>query len=327
MVFDKIIQILQGEAFMRKTVYGGQALLEGLMIKGPEGAAIAIRKPDNEIIVEKKIFDISPRAKKAVKMPIIRGIVEFFRLNVHGIKAMMYSAEFVELEEEQNTEPSKVDKFLDKLLGNTKNGLIYFTVVISILFSVALFMLLPNWIANFLPFNKNTSSGVFLYNLFEGIIKIIVFFGYLKFTSSLKDIKRVWMYHGAEHKAVNCYEHEEELTVENVKKYSIKHPRCGTSFLFIVIILSILLFSFLGWHNILINTLLRLLMVPLVAGLSYEVFRFVGRSNNKYVGLLNKPGLLVQYFTTKEPDDGQIEVAIAAFNGVLSVSDKDVDIW
>lgn len=315
---------------MRKTVFGGQALIEGLMIKGPTSAAIAIRKPDNEIIVEKKIFKSSPLVKKTVKIPILRGMVEFFRLNVQGVKALMYSAEFISIEDENGNKeekPSKVDEFLEKVFGDKiQNVVMYISAIISILFSVGLFMLLPNFIANFLQFNKDTTSGVVLYNLFEGVIRVSIFFGYLALTSRLEDMKRVWMYHGAEHKMIHCYEHEDELNVENIKKYSIRHPRCGTSFLFIVMIISIILFSFLGWHNLIVNIVLRLLMFPLVAGLSYEVFRFAGRSDNKYIGMLNLPGLAVQYFTTKEPDDGQIEVAIAAFNGVLS-EDKDADIW
>jgi len=309
---------------MKKTSIGGQALIEGLMMIGPENAAVAVRKPDGEIIVDKRPL---PKKTMASKIPVVRGSVGLFRQMVLGVKALMYSAEFVDLEDEGAEEPSKLDKFIEKLLGDKfKDAAIYFSVIVSIAFSVGLFILLPNVLAGLLKFNKNTAGGVISYNLFEGLIRIILFFGYLVLASLMKDIKRVWEYHGAEHKTIHCYENEEELTVENIKKYSTKHPRCGTSFMFLVMVISILVFSFLGWHGIWINILSRLLLIPVVAGLSYELLKFAGRSEWKIMKVVNAPGMLFQMLTTREPDDDQIKVAIEAFNNVR-VEDKEADKW
>lgn len=310
---------------MKKTSIGGQALIEGLMMMGPDSTAIAIRKPDGEIVINKKKL---PPKGKLLKIPVIRGAIAFFRQMVIGVKALMYSAEFVEIEEEENAKPSKIDSFLDRVFGDKiKDAAIYFSVVLSIIFGVGLFILLPNVLAGFMQFNKETASGVVFYNLFEGLIRIVLFFSYLALASRLKDIKRVWEYHGAEHKTIHCYEREEELTVENVKKYSTKHPRCGTSYMFLIMIVSILVFSFTGWNSIIVNILIRVLLLPIVAGLSYEVLKFAGRRSEwTIMKIINAPGLLFQMFTTKEPDDSQIEVAIAALNNVL-VEDKNADMW
>jgi uncharacterized protein YqhQ len=309
---------------MKKTNIGGQALLEGLMMIGPENAAIAIRKKDGEIVVEKRPL---PAKNILSKIPVVRGAVNFFRQMVLGVKALMYSAEFIELEDEGKSEPSKLDKFLDRLLGDRfKDAAIYFSVVLSIVFSVGLFILLPNVLAGFLNFNKETAGGVVLYNLFEGLVRITLFFGYLLLVSKIKDIKRVWEYHGAEHKTIHCYEHDEELTVENVRKFSTKHPRCGTSFMFLVMIISVLVFSFIGWHSIWINILSRILLIPVVAGISYEILKFAGRCEWKAVKVINMPGLLFQMLTTSEPDNSQIEVAIEAFNNVR-VENREADKW
>ncbi|OPZ86007.1 MAG: hypothetical protein BWY74_03760 [Firmicutes bacterium ADurb.Bin419] len=206
--------------------------------------------------------------------------------------------------------------------------MIYISVVISLLFSVGLFILLPNFIAGLLKFNKDTNTGVILYNLVEGIVKIILFFTYIVLISKLNDIKRVWQYHGAEHKTIHCYEHGEELTVENIQKYSTKHPRCGTSFLFTVMVVSILVFSFAGWYDeAWKNMIIRLLLLPVVAGISYEIIKFAGKSQSKFVQLLNVPGMMFQKYTTKEPDDSMVEVAIEAMNNVLNTTKEGEDKW
>lgn len=309
---------------MKKTNIGGQALIEGIMMIGPENTAIAVRKPDGEVIVEKKPL---PPKNRFNKMPVVRGAYGLFRQMILGVKALMYSAEFVDIEEEKGTKPSKVDKFIERLFGDKfKDAVIYFAVIVSICFSVGLFILIPNFLAGLLNFNSEAASGKLLYNLFEGVIRVTLFFCYMLLVSLMKDIKRVWQYHGAEHKTINCYEHGEKITVENVLKYSTKHPRCGTSFLFLVMIISIIVFSFLGWHSMLVNILLRLLFIPLVAGLSYEVVKFAGRSEWKIMKIVNAPGLFFQLFTTKEPDEQQIEVAIEAFNNVRP-EDKEADNW
>lgn len=314
------------------TSIGGQALIEGLMMMGPNNIAIAVRKPDGEIVVEKRPL---PKRSKWSKLPLVRGVVGLFKQMVVGIKALMFSAEFVDLEEEEQEgkEPSKVDQFFEKLLGKVfgnklQDALIYLSVIISLIFSVGLFILLPNFIAGLLPFNRETGLGVMLYNLVEGIVKIILFFSYIVLISNLKDIKRVWQYHGAEHKTIHCYEHGEELTVENIQKYSTRHPRCGTSFLFTVMVVSILVFSFAGWYEeAWKNMIIRLLLLPVVAGISYEVIKFAGKSQSKIVQILNMPGLMFQNYTTKEPDDSMVEVAIEAMKGVLETTKEGEDKW
>ncbi|MFA6309736.1 MAG: DUF1385 domain-containing protein [Clostridia bacterium] len=306
---------------MKKTSIGGQALIEGLLMIGPTTAATAIRKPDGEIIVERMPL---PKKDLFTKIPVLRGVVGFFRQIVLGMKALMHSAEFmdisVEEEEDIETKPSRADKFLDKVFGDKiQEAAIYFAVVISLVFSVGLFIILPNVVATLIHFKKGIT-----YNLFEGVLRISLFFGYIYFASKMKEIKRLWEYHGAEHMTIFCYEHEQELTVENVKKYSSKHPRCGTSFLFLVMVVSIIVFSFLPISTVIVNILLRLALVPLVAGLSYEIIKFAGRSEWKIMKIINAPGLFFQMFTTKPPDDQQIEVAIAAFNAVrVDLTDED----
>jgi uncharacterized protein YqhQ len=311
---------------MKKTSIGGSALMEGLMMIGPENAAIAIRKPDGEIIVDKREL---PKKDIFTKIPVVRGVVNFFRQIVLVMKAIMYSAEFIEIEEEteKETEPSKLDKFFEKIFGDKlKDSAIFIAVIIAVAFNVGLFILLPNIFASLLGFNKHVTQERVYYNLVEGVAKLVLFFFYLFITSKLKEMRRMWEYHGAEHKTIHCYEHGDELTIENVKKYSTKHPRCGTSFMFLVMVVSIVVFSFLPLGSIFFNVGIRLLFVPLVAGLSYEVLKFAGRSNWKIVKILNAPGMFFQLFTTKEPDDGQMEVAIVAFNNVL-VPDKTADNW
>jgi len=308
---------------MKKTTIGGQALLEGLLMIGPENVAIAVRKPDGEIVVDKKP---APKKTTVTKIPFIRGSVNLFRQMVVGVRALMYSADFVELEGEEEAKPSKFDAFIEKLFSDKgKDAVIYVTVIISLAMSIGLFMLLPNFITSLLNLSKE-GSGVILNNLVEGLIRIVIFFAYIYLATMLNDIKRVWQYHGAEHKTIHCYEHEEELTVENVRKYSTKHPRCGTSFLFLVMVISILVFSLVGWHNPIINALLRILMIPVVAGVAYEIQRFAGRHSDWLVmKIVSAPGMLFQYMTTREPDDSQIEVAIEAMKNVLV--DNDSDKW
>jgi len=318
---------------MKKTTIGGQALIEGLLMIGPESAAVAVRKPDGEIVIDKRPL---PVRSKLSKVPIIRGVVNLVRQMTLGMKALMYSAEFVELEEDDEKDKkdkSKEDEkksglgaFIERKLGDKFNDiLIYISVIVSLALSVGLFILLPNLLASFLKLNRETRGGVILLNAIEGLIRITLFFSYIVLASLMKDIKRVWQYHGAEHKTIHCYEHEEELTVENVKKYSTKHPRCGTSFMFLVMIISILIFSLVQWHDkLIVNMLYRILLIPVVAGISYEILRLAGRFNNKVMSVINAPGMFFQIFTTKEPDDDMIEVAIAAFNEVR-VDKADVD--
>ncbi len=304
---------------MKKTTIGGQALLEGLLMIGPEYRATAIRKPDGEIIVEK--HPQKPKGKLS-KIPIVRGAVNLFSQMVIGVKALMYSAEFIDLEDDdKSNEPSKFEQFLERKFGDKITDIaIYFSVVLSIFLSVGLFILLPNLIAGFIPV-----EGVVIKNLIEGALRVGIFIGYLALVSLLKDMKRVWEYHGAEHKTIHCYEHGDELTVENVRKYTTKHPRCGTSLFFTIMIISILIFSFTGWHNIFLNAAIRILLVPVIAGVSLELIKFAVRHDNWLFKVFSAPGLMFQKFTTREPDDSQIEVAIAAFKEVIPNSEISDD--
>lgn len=306
------------------TTIGGEALIEGVMMRGPESIAIAVRKAGGDIVIDKKPLKTLAKRSKFFKLPIIRGAVGIIESMVIGIKALMYSADLVELEED-GQEPSKLDKFFEKVLGDKlQDVLIYVSVIIALGLGIGLFMFLPYFLAGFIGFDKDTASGFFMFNFFEGVVRILLFFGYIILISRMKDIKRVFEYHGAEHKTIHCYENEEELTPENVRKYTTRHPRCGTAFLFVVMIVSIIVFSFIKAGSPIANIALRLLLIPLVAGLSYEVIKFAGRSNLAVMRLVSYPGLALQRFTTREPDDSQIEVAIEALKNVL-VEDKDAD--
>ncbi len=309
------------------TSIGGQAVIEGVMMRGPHKIAIAVRKPDGEIIIDEN--DVKTKGAW-LKIPIIRGVISFFSSMVIGVKALTFSAKFFDTEEEKFNDTKKNnDKPNDNKKKNGENDMpewaIYLSVLVSLMISVGLFMVLPNVIANFVVPNKE--ANVIMYNVVESVIKIAIFLGYLGVVSQMNDIKRVFEYHGAEHKSIFCYENGEELTVENVKKYSRFHPRCGTSFLLFVILISIVVFSLLGVHkNPFVNIGLRLLFLPLVAGISYEIIKFAGRSTNKYITWLNEPGKWLQRLTTREPDDSQIEVAIASLKAVIPENEED-DLW
>ncbi|SHI37639.1 DUF1385 domain-containing protein [Lutispora thermophila] len=300
---------------MKKTSIGGQAVIEGVMMKGPEDIAIAVRKPDGEITLKKE--KVNANRKKISKIPIIRGMYAFIDSMVIGVKALSYSAEFFEEEEiKEDKKPSKLDEFMER-------NMIPIAVLLSIAFSVGLFILLPTLAVSFIG---NVVRTPILMNLVEGIVRIIIFIAYIAMISKMKDIARVFEYHGAEHKTIFCYENGEELTVENVRKYTRLHPRCGTSFLFIVMIVSILLFSLFKWPNVFVRVITRIALMPIVAGISYEIIKWAGRSDSKLVCIVSAPGMWLQKITTREPDDSQIEVAITALKNVL-VEDKDADLW
>lgn len=304
-----------------KTSIGGQAIIEGVMMRGPKEYASAVRKPDGEIIVEKHEVSSIMKKYKFLNIFIIRGIIAFVESLVIGMKSLMFSADFFDVEEE----PSKFDKWLDEKLGEkAKTFVIYLSVFISILLSVGLFILLPALIAGI--FFKNEGDTRVWFNLVDGIVKIGLLLGYIILISKMQEIQRVFEYHGAEHKTIFCYEAGEELTVENVRKQSRLHPRCGTSFLLIVMVISIIVFSFFTASNVWIALLQRLLLIPLIAGVSYEIIKFVGKSENKLICVFNKPGMWFQRFTTREPDDSQIQVAIASILSVIP-EDKEEAKW
>ena len=309
------------------TSIGGQAVMEGVMMRGPHKTAVAVRKPDGEIAV--KIDENGTKKKnKLLKLPIIRGCVNFFESMVIGIKALMYSAEFIDLEEEDSE--SKFEKWLEEKLGDKiKDVVIYFSLIVSLFLSVGLFILLPTVVTRGIEaiFEGVAFAGTKTFtSLCEGIVRMIIFISYLALVSQMKDIKRVFEYHGAEHKSIACYEAQEELTVENVKKHSRLHPRCGTSFLLFVMIVSIILFSLLPRTTILPRLLMRIALLPVVAGISYEIIKFAGKSKSKCVCILTKPGLWLQKLTTREPDESQIEVAIESLISVMP-EDKEEDKW
>jgi len=307
----------------RQTTIGGEALIEGIMMRGPKSIAIAIRKADGTIEVDKKPSVTLAQKYKILKLPILRGAVGIFESLYIGMKALMQSAESIEVEEVEN--PSKFEKWLDKKFGSgLEDALIYISVIFALFIGIGIFMVLPYFAAELFGFDKSTSLGWTLYCGFEGIIRILLFLGYIIAISKMKDIKRVFKYHGAEHKTIHCYENEEELTVENVKKYSTRHPRCGTAFLFVVMIVSIVVFTFIRSDNRLISISLRLILIPLIAGLSYELIKLSGRSKGAFGRIVSKPGLALQGFTTIEPDDDQIEVAIEALKSVLEDENENV---
>jgi len=304
----------------RKTTIGGQALIEGIMMKGPHKIATAIRKPDGEITIRtkklKSVFNNS-----LLKKPIIRGSAALIEAMLIGVKELMYSAEFYEEEIEEDF----LDRALRKIFKDKADtAIIYASVVIALLISVGVFIVGPSLITNLL---KNIIPIPIVLNLIEGFIRIGLFVIYVYYISKLEDIKRVFMYHGAEHKTIYCYENMEELTVENARKYTTLHPRCGTSFIVNVLLISIVVFSFFGWPNPLMRVVIRLAMLPLIAGIAYEVNKYVGRNDETlFAKIAAKPGFWFQKLTTKEPDDSMLEVAIAALKEVIP-ENKDDDKW
>ena len=292
---------------------GGQAVIEGVMMKNMDRYAVSVRKPDGKI--ETKVEECVSFAEKhpLFKLPILRGIVNFLESMVIGMQTLNYSASFYEDEEEQTEE--KTEQFLEKFLGEKAEKVIMgIVLVFSLAISIGLFMILP--------YIASEAAGKLIHNeygilLIEGVIRIVIFLGYIVQISQMEDIKRVFMYHGAEHKTINCLEAGVELTTENVDNYSRLHKRCGTSFIFIVMIISMVFFFFIRVDTIWLRIVLRLLFLPLVAGVSYEFIRLAGSSDHPLVQIFSKPGLALQKLTTKEPDHSMIEVAIASVEGVF----------
>ncbi|MBR5237035.1 MAG: DUF1385 domain-containing protein [Clostridia bacterium] len=310
------------------TSIGGQAVMEGVMMRGPKEIAVAVRTPDGEIVVDKKPVASILQKYKFLKLPIIRGVVSFIESLIIGTKALMYSAEFFDIEEEEDKAKKEAMTEEERAAfeakeSKMKTAAIYGSVVFALIFGIALFMLLPTVLVGFVK--SFIGSGV-LATLLEGVVRIILFLLYIALVSRMEDIRRVFEYHGAEHKTIFCYESGEELTVENARKFSRLHPRCGTSFLLIVMVVSIILFSFVSWDNPLMRIVLRLLLLPVVAGLSYEIIKFAGRSKSKAMKLISLPGMWLQKITTNEPDDSQLEVAIASLSAVLTGNRED-DKW
>lgn len=298
---------------MKPSGIGGQAVLEGIMMKNKSQYSVAVRKPDGEIEVHTSVYEGIGARHGFTQLPLIRGVVNFIDSLVLGMETLTFSASFFEEEEEE--EPGALEKFLTKTFGEKAEKVVMgCTVTFSIVMAVAIFMILPYYISGFF---RNYIVSNTLLAVVEGIIRLGIFVLYVVLISSMKDIRRVYMYHGAEHKCINCIERGRELNVKNVRKSSRYHSRCGTSFLFIVMIISIIFFMFIRVEAPALRVIVRVLLIPVIAGVSYEFIRLAGRSENRVVQLLSLPGKWMQKLTTKEPDDDMIEVAIAAVEAVF----------
>lgn len=291
---------------------GGQAVLEGVMMKNRDKYAVAVRKPNGEIDVEVEEYKGVCGDKKFAKLPFIRGVFAFIDSLILGMKVTTYSASFYEEEDEK---PSKTEGKLEKLLGNKADDIMMtFTVILSVIIAVALFILLPLFLSDLLGKYIRNASVI---AIIEGLIRILIFIAYIAGISLMKDIKRLYMYHGAEHKCINCIEKGRPLTVKDVKRSSRQHKRCGTSFLLFVVLVSVIVFFFIRVDNMALKLVLRIALVPVIAGISYEIIRLAGRSDNIVVRIISAPGLWMQKLTTKEPDEDMIEVAIASVEAVF----------
>lgn len=302
----------------KKTSIGGQALIEGVMMRGPYVSAMSVRKPDGEIVTETWSSDSSQWYRK---VPVVRGIINFVVMLHDGYKYLMKSADIagIALDDE---EPSKLDKWIDAHMGKAF-GVIFnvLVTVVALAISIGLFMLLPAWIVKGL--GSLVALAPMCMTICEGVLKIAIFVAYLWLVTRLKDIQRVFQYHGAEHKTIACYEAGDELTPQRAKNYTRFHPRCGTSFMLIVLVISIFVFSVVSWDNIWIRAALKLALLPLVVGISYEIIRFAGRHNNPVTRVISAPGLWLQRLTTFEPDESQLEVAIASMKPCIPENEKD----
>lgn len=296
---------------MAKQAVGGQAVIEGVMMQSKDKRAVAVRKSDGEIALKEDRIKSWVRDKNIDKIPFVRGSFVMIDTMIQGIKSLNFSSEFFMEEAEED----KFDLFIKKIFKDKANDIIIiFSLVIAMLLSAGLFIFIPTLVGG--AFSKVMPND-FMLNLIEGIIRIAILFAYIVLISRSKDIERVFQYHGAEHKSIYCYENDLELTVDNARKFKRLHPRCGTNFLFIVMAVSIILFAFFGWPNPILRIFMRIICVPIVAGLSYEVIRVLGKYDNGFTKIIAYPGMMLQYFTTKEPDDEQLEVALEALKAVV----------
>lgn len=294
---------------MKSSNIGGQAVLEGIMMRNGGKYSVAVRRTDGSIAVDVQDYHSVIPWKTPLKIPFIRGIFSFVDSLVLGMRTLMYSASFFEEEEGGELTPEEAAK-QDK----QEKLILYVTMAVAVVLAVALFMVLPYFLSSFVE--KHTSSRAAM-TIFEGVIRVVIFLIYIFFISRTKDIKRTFMYHGAEHKCINCIEHGLELNVENVRKSSKQHKRCGTSFLFFVMIVSIIFCFFITTDSQVLRVVIRIALFPLIAGVSYEIIRLAGNSDHFLVNLLSRPGMWVQNMTTKEPDDSMIEVGIRAVEEVF----------
>ncbi|MDR3278666.1 MAG: DUF1385 domain-containing protein [Oscillospiraceae bacterium] len=297
-----------------RTSIGGQALIEAILMRGPKKQAIVVRTKDG-LVTKVEELKLLKDKYPIVGWPLIRGAVNFISSMINGVRALMYAVGFIP-EDEEGGEPSKLDAWIEKRVGSERaEGIIVtFSMILGVALSVGLFMLLPTFLAGFL---SGVIRSAILKNLLEGVLRILIFLVYLWLTTRLQEMKRVWQYHGAEHKAIFCYEAGLEMTVPNVRIQPRCHPRCGTSFMFIVMIVSILVFSVVRWSNVWIRMGLRIVLLPVVVAVSYEIIKWAGRHDNGFTRAVSAPGKALQRLTTREPDDEMIEVAIEAIKLVL----------
>ncbi len=299
---------------MKYSGIGGQAVIEGIMMMNRDDYAVAVRRPDGEIEVKKDKYESITKKARLLRLPFIRGVFRFADSMILGMRTLTYSASFFEDDEEEE-EPGRLEKFLDRVFGEKLESAIMSVVMVcSFLLAIAIFMVLPLLIANF--FRKFITSENVL-AILEGCIRIAIFILYIKLVSRMDEIRRTFMYHGAEHKCINCLEHGYTLTVEHVRNSSKEHKRCGTSFILIVMVISILFFMVVRVDGVFLRIASRIVMIPVIAGISYEVLQLAGRSNSKFMDLVSRPGMWMQGLTTSEPDDSMIEVAIAATEAVF----------
>lgn len=294
---------------MKSSNIGGQAVLEGIMMKNGSKYAVAVRKPDGEIEVKLEEYKSAIKWEKLTKIPFVRGVFNFIDSMVLGMKTLTYSASFYEEETDVELTPEEAAKQQKK-----EDFIMGITMVFSIVIAMGLFMVLPYFVSNLF---KNIITSRFLRTIIESIVRIGLFVVYILAVSRMKDIQRTFMYHGAEHKCINCIEHGLELNLENVRKSSKQHKRCGTSFLFFVMIVSVIVCFFITTESQVLRVLLRIALLPVIAGISYELIKLAGNSTNPVVEFLSKPGLALQNLTTKEPEDDMIEVAICAVEEVF----------
>ena len=298
---------------MKYSGIGGQAVIEGIMMMNRNDYAVAVRKPDQEIEVKRDRYISITQKVKLFSLPFIRGVFRFADSMIVGMKTLTYSASF--FEDDEDSEPGKIEQFLNGVLGEKlESALMALVMVLSFVMAIGIFMLLPLFIAGLF---SSVIESERLMAVLEGIIRILIFIAYIKLVSRMEDIRRTFMYHGAEHKCINCVEHGLPLTVENVRNSSKEHKRCGTSFILIVMVISILFFMVVRVDNVWMRFASRIVLVPVIAGVSYEILQLAGRSNSKFMDLVSRPGMWMQGLTTKEPDDSMIEVAIAATEAVF----------
>ncbi len=307
------------------TKMGGQAVMEGIMMKGGRKTAVAVRLPSGDIHIK---TEENPKKSAWTKIPIVRGVIVFVNSLIQGTRTLMYSADVLEKYEEKLGESALAEKgrfetWLENRFGERAvwNILIAISVIISLVFSIGIFVIGPTAVINWMT--AVTENEIIL-NLTEGLLRIAIFVIYVLLISKMKDIHRVFQYHGAEHKCIHCFENGRELTPENCQEFYTLHPRCGTSFLVFVLVISLIVFSFLGWPNLALRIVSRLLLIPFIAGISYEVLKWAGKSDNWFIKIISVPGLYLQKLTTAQPDNEQLEVAIAA---VKAVMDEDAPIY